>query len=80
MGTFICVRVEFPISAHTSLTPSPLVVLVVVGTSRTRFSQIWGGVIGSLGLEEGNEGADFYAVFYNDHVSDKNSGQPTQRS
>lgn len=30
--------------------------------------QIWGGVIGALGLEEGNGGADFYASFYNDHV------------
>lgn len=33
-------------------------------------SQIWGGLIGSLGLQEGGEGADFYASFYNDHVSD----------
>eukprot|EP00904_Undaria_pinnatifida_P011660 jgi/Undpi1/7624/HiC_scaffold_23.g10097.m1 len=30
-------------------------------------TQVWGGVIGSLGLQEGNEGADFYAAFYNDH-------------
>ncbi|CAN0304217.1 unnamed protein product [Ascophyllum nodosum] len=32
-----------------------------------RKSGIWGGVIGSLGLEEGNGGADFYAAYYNDH-------------
>lgn len=31
-------------------------------------SQIWGGVIGGLGLEEGNSAADFYASYYNDHV------------
>lgn len=30
--------------------------------------QIWGGVIGGLGLEEGNSAADFYASYYNDHV------------
>ncbi|CAM9234020.1 unnamed protein product [Sphacelaria rigidula] len=27
----------------------------------------WGGLIGSAGLEEDNGGADFYAVYYNDH-------------
>lgn len=32
--------------------------------------QVWGGIIGALGLEEGNESADFYAAFYNDHVSE----------
>lgn len=31
-------------------------------------AQIWGGVIGGLGLEEGNSAADFYASYYNDHV------------
>lgn len=33
------------------------------------FFQTWGGLIGSAGLEEDNGGADFYAVYYNDHVS-----------
>eukprot|EP00903_Cladosiphon_okamuranus_P021661 g19915.t1 len=31
------------------------------------YDTVWGGVIGALGLEEGNESADFYASFYNDH-------------
>lgn len=30
--------------------------------------QIWGGVIGGLGLEEDSSAADFYASYYNDHV------------
>lgn len=43
-------------------------------------TQIWGGVIGALGLEEGNEGADFYAAFYNDHVSKQGSRQSFLRA
>ncbi|CAM9191796.1 unnamed protein product, partial [Hapterophycus canaliculatus] len=31
------------------------------------YDQIWGGVIGGLGLEEGSSAADFYASYYNDH-------------
>eukprot|EP00752_Nemacystus_decipiens_P007462 g6667.t1 len=31
------------------------------------YDKIWGGVIGGLGLEEGNSAADFYASYYNDH-------------
>eukprot|EP00903_Cladosiphon_okamuranus_P008293 g7980.t1 len=31
------------------------------------YDTIWGGVIGGLGLEEGNSAADFYASYYNDH-------------
>ncbi|CAM9504804.1 unnamed protein product, partial [Ectocarpus fasciculatus] len=31
------------------------------------YDTVWGGIIGALGLEEGNESADFYAAFYNDH-------------
>lgn len=33
--------------------------------------QIWGGVIGGLGLEEDSRAADFYASYYNDHVREQ---------
>ncbi|CAN0416063.1 unnamed protein product, partial [Ascophyllum nodosum] len=31
------------------------------------YDTIWGGVIGALGLENGNVAADFYSVLYTDH-------------
>ncbi|CAM9319222.1 unnamed protein product [Choristocarpus tenellus] len=31
------------------------------------YDEVWGGLIGSDGLEEGAEGSDFFSVYYNDH-------------
>ena len=48
------------------MSDSICVIFLICRIRELIYSQTWGGVIGSLGLEE--DGADFYASYYTDHV------------